>query len=87
MIILIICSGQLCPASESDAVNLYFLSDTLISYPSFPRETGPGLVKREGMGVVLAEMGRVTPSISSYAPSMPFSSSFPTRCPRAYASP
>ena len=38
MIILIICSGQLCPASESDAVNLYFLSDTLISYPSFPRE-------------------------------------------------
>lgn len=53
MIILIICSGQLCPASEPDALNLRFLSDTLMSYPSFPRETGH--VKRAGMGPVLAE--------------------------------
>lgn len=87
MIILIICSGQLCPASESDALNLRFLSDTLMSYPSFPREIGPGLVKQAGMGVVLAETGRVTLSISSCAPSVVFGSSFPTRCPRAYASP
>lgn len=87
MIIFIICSGQLCSASESDALNLYFLSDRLISYPLFPREIGPGLVKREGVGMVLAQRVRVTLSISSYAPSMPFSSSFPTRCPRAYASP
>ena len=53
---------------------------SLISTWDWPRETG-------GDGAGAGGDGRVTLSISSCAPSVVFGSSFPTRCPRAYASP
>lgn len=72
MILFIISSRQLCLVSESAALNLYFLSDTHISYPPFSCEIRTSLGGNGRVGVVLGKSVCVILSISSYTPFIAF---------------